>query len=175
MPAAWPRSSVSTLFCCIPWREAVGLWHGTGPPVLSSPTPHRCSVDSSLAEICRADQAGSWLRRARNCISRVMPPIPARNAPSASRWICATPVRINPSPCWDSSLDCDALVQAFRAQHQQRFGYSVDTDQQLAVEMIHVDVAAPQQRRDEASKTEWGATACSSASATVPLHQVDRG
>ena len=76
---------------------------------------------------------------------------------------------------WDSGLDCDALVQAFRAQHQQRFGYCVDADQQLVVEMIHVDLAAPQQRRDEASKTEWGATACSSASATVPLHQADRG
>ena len=48
-------------------------------------------------------------------------------------------------------LDCDGLIQQFQDLHQQRFGYCVDGDQQLVVEMVHVEVAAPQQRRSEAS------------------------
>ena len=40
-------------------------------------------------------------------------------------------------------LDCDGLIQQFQDLHQQRFGYCVDGDQQLVVEMVHVEVAAP--------------------------------
>ena len=75
---------------------------------------------------------------------------------------CATHVRLDlrypgaDQPlalAWRSGLDCDGLIQQFQDLHQQRFGYCVDGDQQLVVEMVHVEVAAPQQRRSEASDT----------------------
>ena len=76
---------------------------------------------------------------------------------------------------WDSTLNREALVQAFRAQHQRRFGYCVAGDQPLVVEMIHVEVAAPQQRPAGAAAHAGGDPAPRHAPDLVRLHQGDQG
>ena len=46
---------------------------------------------------------------------------------------------------WTSDCDLDGLLDSFRRSHQKRFGYCIDADQSLIVEMLSVDQAAPQQ------------------------------
>ncbi len=46
---------------------------------------------------------------------------------------------------WTSDCDLDGLLDSFRRSHQKRFGYCIDADQCLIVEMLSVDQAAPQQ------------------------------
>ena len=46
---------------------------------------------------------------------------------------------------WFAEQGVDAVVSAFQASHQQRYGYCVDADQALIVEQLNVEVTAPQQ------------------------------
>ena len=44
---------------------------------------------------------------------------------------------------WSADQGVDAVVSAFQASHQQRFGYCIDTDQALIVEQLNVEVTLP--------------------------------
>ena len=46
---------------------------------------------------------------------------------------------------WSADQNVDAVVSAFQASHQRRFGYCIDADQALIVEQLNVEVTAPQQ------------------------------
>ncbi|QNI94787.1 5-oxoprolinase (ATP-hydrolysing) [Synechococcus sp. A15-127] len=46
---------------------------------------------------------------------------------------------------WSADQGVDAVVSAFQASHQQRFGYCIDTDEALIVEQLNIEVTAPQQ------------------------------
>ncbi len=46
---------------------------------------------------------------------------------------------------WSSEQGVDAVISAFQASHQQRYGYCIDADQALIVEQLNVEVTAPQQ------------------------------
>ena len=76
---------------------------------------------------------------------------------------------------WSSGISVADLLTAFQSRHQQRFGYCVQGDQHLVVEMIRVEVAAPQQFRAEPP----GGGAISDhppvSGGCVPLHDPSRG
>jgi len=46
---------------------------------------------------------------------------------------------------WTPELSLDGLVDAFHDSHQHRFGYRCEADQCLVVEMLSLELAAPQQ------------------------------
>ena len=46
---------------------------------------------------------------------------------------------------WSAEQGVDAVISAFQASHQQRYGYCIDADQALIVEQLNVEVTAPQQ------------------------------
>ena len=46
---------------------------------------------------------------------------------------------------FNEEMESSALVTAFQEKHQQRFGYCIRSEQLLLVEMLNVEVAAPQQ------------------------------
>jgi 5-oxoprolinase (ATP-hydrolysing) len=46
---------------------------------------------------------------------------------------------------WYAEQGVDAVISAFHASHQQRYGYCIDADQDLIVEQLNVEVTAPQQ------------------------------
>ncbi|MCB4427516.1 5-oxoprolinase [Synechococcus sp. MU1643] len=46
---------------------------------------------------------------------------------------------------WFAEQGVDAVISAFQASHQQRYGYCIDADQALLVEQLNVEVTAPQQ------------------------------
>ncbi|MDO6353180.1 hydantoinase B/oxoprolinase family protein [Synechococcus sp. YX-04-1] len=46
---------------------------------------------------------------------------------------------------WYAEQGVDAVISAFQASHQQRYGYCIDADQALIVEQLNVEVTAPQQ------------------------------
>ena len=46
---------------------------------------------------------------------------------------------------WFAEQGVDAVISAFQASHQQRYGYCIDADQVLIVEQLNVEVTAPQQ------------------------------
>ncbi len=46
---------------------------------------------------------------------------------------------------WSAEQGVDAVIFAFQASHQQRYGYCIDADQALIVEQLNVEVTAPQQ------------------------------
>ena len=46
---------------------------------------------------------------------------------------------------WFAEQGVDAVISAFQASHQQRYGYCIDADQALIVEHLNVEVTAPQQ------------------------------
>ncbi|WP_115010256.1 hydantoinase B/oxoprolinase family protein [Synechococcus sp. N5] len=46
---------------------------------------------------------------------------------------------------WSVEQGVDAVISAFQASHQQRYGYCIDADQALIVEQLNVEVTAPQQ------------------------------
>ena len=46
---------------------------------------------------------------------------------------------------FNEEMESSALVTAFQERHQQRFGYCIRSEQLLLVEMLNVEVAAPQQ------------------------------
>ncbi len=46
---------------------------------------------------------------------------------------------------WSAGQGVDAMISAFQASHQQRYGYCIDADQALFVEHLNVEVTAPQQ------------------------------
>ncbi|WP_115162218.1 hydantoinase B/oxoprolinase family protein [Synechococcus sp. UW86] len=46
---------------------------------------------------------------------------------------------------WFDEQGVDAVISAFQASHQQRYGYCIDADQALIVEQLNVEVTAPQQ------------------------------
>ncbi len=76
---------------------------------------------------------------------------------------------------WTADLNAVALLTAFQARHQQRFGYCVEGDQHLVVDMIHVEVAAPQQFRAEPSSGEAISPRSAVAEDVVQLHHPDLG
>ena len=54
---------------------------------------------------------------------------------------------------WCADQSVDALISAFQASHQQRYGYCIDADQALIVEQLNVEVTAPQQFETTATAT----------------------
>ncbi len=46
---------------------------------------------------------------------------------------------------WFAEQGVDAVISAFQASHQQRYGYCIDADQFLIVEQLNVEVTASQQ------------------------------
>ena len=52
---------------------------------------------------------------------------------------------------WSAEQGVDAVISAFQASHQQRYGYCIDADQALVVEQLNVEVTAPQQFDSSAS------------------------
>ena len=46
---------------------------------------------------------------------------------------------------WSAEQGVDAMISAFQASHQQRYGYCINADQALIVEQLNVEVTAPQQ------------------------------
>lgn len=77
----------------------------------------------------------------------------------------------------------DELIQSFQILHQRRFGYCVETDQALILEMLSVELSAPQQYQPTLSESTPESTAGSNAdradvpdaSVMVPLHLPDCG
>ncbi len=77
----------------------------------------------------------------------------------------------------------DELIQSFQTLHQRRFGYCVKTDQALIVEMLSVELTAPQQYQPSLSgstakrsdKSSADLAVVHSASVMVPLHLPDCG
>ena len=81
----------------------------------------------------------------------------------------------------------DGLIQSFQSLHQRRFGYCEKQDQALIVEMLSVELSAPQQYRPTLSGSISASTPEStagsnadradvpSASVVVPLHLPDCG
>ncbi|QNJ00513.1 5-oxoprolinase (ATP-hydrolysing) [Synechococcus sp. A15-62] len=54
---------------------------------------------------------------------------------------------------WSAEQGVDAVISAFQASHQQRYGYCIDADQALIVEQLNVEVTAPQQFDASATAT----------------------
>ena len=76
---------------------------------------------------------------------------------------------------WTADLTAVALLTAFQARHHQRFGYCIRGDQHLVVDMIHVEVAAPQQFQAEARSVEAISTQSPEAEDIVQLHHPNLG
>ena len=60
---------------------------------------------------------------------------------------------------WSSDSDLDGLLDSFQRRHQTRFGYCIQADQCLIVEMLSVDQAAPQQYQPaeiQSGAAGWG-------------------
>jgi len=58
---------------------------------------------------------------------------------------------------WSAEQGVDAVISAFQASHQQRYGYCIDADQALIVEQLNVEVTAPQQFDATAAATATAA------------------
>ena len=58
---------------------------------------------------------------------------------------------------WSAEQGVDAVISAFQASHQQRYGYCIDADQALIVEQLNVEVTAPQQFDAKAAATATAA------------------
>ena len=72
---------------------------------------------------------------------------------------------------WTPELTVEALVDAFHASHQQRFGYRSEVDQSLVVEMLSLELAAP--RQHNASPSSLAPTSTDSPrTANGPAQQV---
>ena len=65
---------------------------------------------------------------------------------------------------FNEEMESSALVTAFQERHQQRFGYCIRSEQLLLVEMLNVEVAAPQQFQPP----EFTTTAQQSAQDVMP-------
>ena len=64
----------------------------------------------------------------------------------------------------------DELIQSFQSLHQRRFGYCVKTDQSLMVEMLSMELSAPQQYRPPQSGGAADPVDVTPNSELVPLH-----
>ncbi len=74
---------------------------------------------------------------------------------------------------WFAEQGVDAVISAFQASHQQRYGYCIDADQALIVEQLNVEVTAPQQfDATTASKATATATAIAAAEKAEPTPEV---
>jgi 5-oxoprolinase (ATP-hydrolysing) len=73
---------------------------------------------------------------------------------------------------WCADQSVDALISAFQASHQQRYGYCIDADQALIVEQLNVEVTAPQQFDANAAATAT-ATATATAERADPTPEVE--
>ena len=67
---------------------------------------------------------------------------------------------------WSAEQGVDAVISAFQASHQQRYGYCIDADQALIVEQLNVEVTAPQQFDATAAATATVAAAAEKAEPT---------
>ena len=65
---------------------------------------------------------------------------------------------------WSAEQGVDAVISAFQASHQQRYGYCIDADQALIVEQLNVEVTAPQQ---------FDATATATTAATATAEKAE--
>lgn len=71
---------------------------------------------------------------------------------------------------WRSGLECLDLLKLFQARHRQRFGYCIQSDQQLVVEMLTVELTAVQQFQPQATGQNVDATAGPPAHRRVSMH-----
>ena len=76
---------------------------------------------------------------------------------------------------WTSDCDLDGLLDSFRRCHQTRFGYCIEADQSLIVEMLSVDQAAPQQYTPAEIQCEAPPVQAPGADAEISLYLRGRG